>query len=92
MKFSYIENVCSLATKSRGYQVPVQVEAQSTKVVNYVIIPLKAETIHIEVQVFGSNIRDKVKKSIDVLVCKHALHTITTTNTTTFNNSVIIMF
>ncbi|XP_040184119.1 complement C3-like isoform X1 [Rana temporaria] len=67
VKFSYIENVCSLATKSRGYQVPVQVEAQSTKVVNYVIIPLKAETIHIEVQVYGSNIRDKVKKSIDVL-------------------------
>ncbi|KAM5193180.1 venom factor-like [Mantella aurantiaca] len=67
VRFSYIENVCSLATKSKGYQVPVMVEAQSTKVVNYVIIPLKAETIQLEVQAYGPGVRDKVKKTIDVL-------------------------
>ncbi|XP_018421788.1 PREDICTED: complement C3-like [Nanorana parkeri] len=67
VRFSYIENVCSLATKSKGYQVPVEVEAQSTKAVYYVIIPLKAERIDIEVEAYGSGVRDKVKKTIDVL-------------------------
>ncbi|XP_072261704.1 complement C3-like [Pyxicephalus adspersus] len=67
VKFSYTENVCSLATKSKGYQVPVDIKPLSRKVVNYVIIPLKAEKIDIEVQVYGPGIRDKVKKTIDVL-------------------------
>ncbi|KAM3936536.1 complement C3-like [Leptodactylus fuscus] len=69
VKFFYNENICSLATKSRGYQETVKIPAQSSKVVYYVVIPLKATEVHIDVlaTVSSSGLSDRVSKVLYVL-------------------------
>ncbi|KAM4706828.1 complement C3-like [Discoglossus pictus] len=67
--FPYKESLCSLASKSRGFQQTVKVDSRSSKVVNYVIIPLEDGNIEIEVkaQVRGTFVIDAVRKTLTVL-------------------------
>ncbi|XP_069834464.1 A.superbus venom factor 1-like isoform X2 [Dendropsophus ebraccatus] len=69
VKFFYNENICSLATKSRGYQETVRVPGDSSKVVYFVVIPLKATEIYIDVlaAVTGERTFDRVRKTLHVL-------------------------
>ncbi|XP_075057519.1 complement C3-like [Mixophyes fleayi] len=69
VKFPYNENICSLATKSSGYQETLSVAKNSVKVMYFVIIPLVVGKVEIEVQaqMIGKSIIDRVRKSLNVL-------------------------
>ncbi|XP_056412693.1 A.superbus venom factor 1-like [Hyla sarda] len=67
VKFFYNENVCSLATKSRGYQETVRVPAESSKVVYFVVVPLKATEVYIDVLAMSDGFSDRVRKILHVL-------------------------
>ncbi|XP_075193121.1 venom factor-like [Anomaloglossus baeobatrachus] len=67
VKFLYNENLCSLATKSKGYQESVTIPSQSTKVVYFVVIPLEATEVYIDVSATGSSRSDRVRKKLNVL-------------------------
>ncbi|XP_073494742.1 A.superbus venom factor 1-like isoform X2 [Phyllobates terribilis] len=67
VKFLYNENLCSLATKSKGYQETVKVPPKSSKVVYFVVIPLEATEVYIDVSASGSGLSDRVRKKLHVL-------------------------
>ncbi|XP_071974283.1 complement C3-like isoform X2 [Engystomops pustulosus] len=71
VKFFYDKNICSLATKSRGYQETVKVPAKSSRVVYYVVIPIQATEVYIDVLAtvssLGLGIADRVRKILHVL-------------------------
>ncbi|XP_053317545.1 complement C3-like [Spea bombifrons] len=67
VRFPYVENTCSLATKTSAYQETVMIPAKSSRAVKYVVIPLK-ETVNIEVivQERSRGISDRVRKTLRV--------------------------
>ncbi|XP_073445804.1 venom factor-like isoform X2 [Dendrobates tinctorius] len=68
VKFFYNENLCSLATKSKDHQETVRVPSKSSKVVYFVVIPLEATEVYIDVSATGSgSLSDRVRKKLHVL-------------------------
>ncbi|XP_053556151.1 complement C3 [Bombina bombina] len=67
--FPFKENVCSLANKHKSYQQTVSVPKKKSRVVKYVIIPLKEGNVEIEVRadVKGELVSDRVKKNLNVM-------------------------
>ncbi|XP_078496172.1 complement C3-like [Lissotriton helveticus] len=66
--FQYNENICSLATRSKGYRATATVPGYSTLAVPYVVIPLELGQIPIEVQVrvrYGP--QDGIQKVLNVV-------------------------
>lgn len=72
--------VCSLAHNRGTYQQEVQVGAQSSRSVPFVVVFTRDGDHSIEVRatVKGSSLNDGVRRSIQVLVSKHAVSVTTT--------------
>lgn len=66
--FLETENICSVASKKKKYRSIVNVEADSTISIPYVIIPMELGEYHIEVQAASSSLHDGVRKTLKVVV------------------------
>ncbi|XP_060755183.1 complement C3-like [Neoarius graeffei] len=66
VEFLETENVCSAASKKKKYKTTVNIDAQSTRSVPYVIIPMKAGDHQIEVLAAGGFF-DGVRKTLKVV-------------------------
>ena len=64
------ENICSSANKRKKHVTDVTVEAESTLVVPYVMIPMKLgeQNIEVKASVFESGLQDGVVKVLRVVV------------------------
>ncbi|XP_069460147.1 complement C3-like isoform X2 [Ambystoma mexicanum] len=66
--FQYNEKLCSIATRSKGYSVTVNVPRHNTLAVPYVVIPLEIGKIAIEVQARQQyGIPDGIQKTLNVV-------------------------
>ncbi|GAA6085525.1 complement C3-like, partial [Tachysurus ichikawai] len=65
--FFETEHICSAASKKKKYRTIVNVEAESTISVPYVIIPMELGEHHIEVQAASSSLSDGVRKTLKVV-------------------------
>ncbi|XP_036419621.1 complement C3-like, partial [Colossoma macropomum] len=69
VEFTETENVCSAASKKGKYRTTVNVEAQSSRSISYIIIPMELGNHWIEVKAaaLGSPASDGVKKALKVV-------------------------
>ncbi|XP_047659457.1 complement C3-like [Tachysurus fulvidraco] len=65
--FFETEHICSAASKKKKYRTIVNVEAESTISIPYVIIPMELGNHHIEVQAASSSLYDGVRKTLKVV-------------------------
>ncbi|KAK2818280.1 hypothetical protein Q7C36_022213 [Tachysurus vachellii] len=65
--FFETEHICSAASKKKKYRTIVNVEAESTISIPYVIIPMELGEHHIEVQAASSSLHDGVRKTLKVV-------------------------
>ena len=70
MDFIGVEHVCSAASKKGKYRTTVNVEAQSSRSISYIVIPMELGNHWIEVQaaVYGLTITDGIRKALKVVV------------------------
>ncbi|XP_026992186.2 complement C3-like isoform X1 [Tachysurus fulvidraco] len=65
--FFETEHICSAANKKKKYRTIVNVEAESTISITYVIIPMELGEHHIEVQASSSSRSDGVQRTLKVV-------------------------
>ena len=68
MDFIEAEHVCSAASKKGKYRTTVNVEAQSSRSISYIVIPMELGNHWIEVQAAVPELKDGVKKALKVVV------------------------
>lgn len=61
--------VCSFASNKGVYTKEVTVLALSTHSVAFIIVPLKVQSIEIEVSAFSNDKNDGIRKTLKVVVC-----------------------
>ncbi|KAG7316103.1 hypothetical protein KOW79_020969 [Hemibagrus wyckioides] len=67
VEFLETEHICSVASKKKKYRSIVNVEADSTISIPYVIIPMELGEYHIEVLAASSSLHDGVRKTLKVV-------------------------
>ncbi|KAL6482007.1 hypothetical protein MHYP_G00100870 [Metynnis hypsauchen] len=69
VEFTETEHVCSAASKKGKYRTTVDVDAQSSRSISYIIIPMELDKHWIEVKaaVYGSTIGDGIRKALKVV-------------------------
>ncbi|KAK3510776.1 hypothetical protein QTP70_022482 [Hemibagrus guttatus] len=67
VEFIETEHICSVASKKKKYRSTVNIDADSTISIPYVIIPMELGEYHIEVLASSSSLHDGVRKTLKVV-------------------------